>query len=80
MNNEQKTEIFRKNLTTVRERIVAAAKAAGRSPDDVQLVAVTKYVDAEVTSLLVDAGAQVLGENRPQMLDEKFIALSDSSI
>jgi len=80
LNNEQKTEIFRKNLTTVRERIVAAAKAAGRSPDDVQLVAVTKYVDAEVTSLLVDAGAQVLGENRPQMLDEKFAALSDSSI
>ena len=41
--------------------IAAAASAVGRSPDSVTLVAVTKYVDAEVTSLLVDAGAQVLG-------------------
>ena len=80
MNNEQKTEIFRQNLAAVKARIAAAASAAGRSPDDVTLVAVTKYVDAEVTSLLVDAGAQVLGENRPQVLDEKFAALSDRSV
>ena len=80
MNNEQKTEIFRQNLAAVQARIAAAASAAGRSPDSVTLVAVTKYVDAEITSLLVDAGAQVLGENRPQVLDEKFTALSGLSI
>ena len=80
MNNEQKTEIFRRNLTAVQARIAAAATAAGRSPDSVTLVAVTKYVDAEITSLLVDAGAQVLGENRPQVLDQKFAALSGRSV
>ena len=80
MNNEQKTEIFRHNLVAVQTRIAAAASAAGRSPDDVALVAVTKYVDAAITALLVDAGAQVLGENRPQVLDEKFAALSGRSV
>ncbi len=80
MNNEQKIEIFRSNLASVQSRIANAASAAGRSPDSVTLVAVTKYVDAEITSLLVDAGAQVLGENRPQVLNEKFTALSGRSI
>ena len=80
MNNEQKTEIFRENLAAVQARIAAAATAAARDPDSVKLVAVTKYVDAEVTSLLVDAGTQALGENRPQVLDEKFTALSGRSI
>jgi pyridoxal phosphate enzyme (YggS family) len=80
LNNEQKIEIFRNNLAAVQARIAAAAAAAGRLPDSVTLVAVTKYVDAEITSLLVDAGATVLGENRPQVLDEKFAALSGRSI
>jgi pyridoxal phosphate enzyme (YggS family) len=80
LNKEQKTEIFRRNLAAVEARIADATSAAGRSPDSVTLVAVTKYVDAEITSLLVDAGAQVLGENRPQVLNEKFAALSDRSI
>lgn len=80
MNNEQKIETFRKNLTAVQARIAAAATAAGRDPDSVTLVAVTKYVDADITALMVDAGAQVLGENRPQVLDEKFSTLSGRSI
>jgi len=80
LNNEQKTEIFRNNLAAVQARIAAAASAAGRSPDSVTLVAVTKYVDAQITGLLADAGARVLGENRPQVLDEKFAALSGREI
>jgi pyridoxal phosphate enzyme (YggS family) len=39
------------------------------------LVAVTKYVDAEMTAELVRAGAEDLGENRPQALEEKAKAL-----
>ncbi len=80
MNNEQKTEIFRANLDAVQTRIEAAARSAGRSADDVTLVAVTKYVDAQTTALLADAGAIVLGENRPQVLDEKFKALTGRKI
>lgn len=68
------------NLANVRERIAVAARPAGRSPDDVRLVAVTKYVDAATTQLLVDAGCYDLGESRPQQLWDKAAALPDANI
>jgi pyridoxal phosphate enzyme (YggS family) len=68
------------NLATVRERIADAARAAGRSPDEVRLVAVTKYVDAATTQLLVDAGCRDLGEARPQQLWDKAAALPEPAI
>jgi pyridoxal phosphate enzyme (YggS family) len=68
------------NLAAVRERIAVAARAAGRSPDEVRLVAVTKYVDAATTQWLVDAGCHDLGESRPQQLWDKAAALKDPQI
>lgn len=59
------------NLAKVRERIQIASEASGRSADDVQLVAVSKYVDAQVTASLLAAGCTTLGESRPQQLWEK---------
>ena len=70
-------ELFRKNLSAVRQRIDDAAVRSGRRGDDVTLVAVTKYVDADVTRQMFDAGAKVAGENRPQMLSAKAAELSD---
>jgi len=71
---------IRANVAAVRERIAAAAVAAGRSTLDVTLVAVTKYVDAATTQLLVDAGCHDLGEARPQKLWEKAAALAGREI
>lgn len=68
--------ILQSNLQRVRGEIADACNRANRSPDSVRLVAVTKYVDAEVTSELVKAGAEDLGENRPQSLEEKAKALA----
>lgn len=48
------------------ERIAAAARRAGRSPDQVRLVAVTKTVPLERVLAAVAAGQTVLGENRVQ--------------
>jgi len=59
------------NLSSVRERIARAAESAGRSAASVQLVAVTKYVDSQVTAALLAAGCRTLGESRPQQLCEK---------
>ena len=56
------------NLATVRDRMAAAAQRAGRSASEVQLVAVTKYVDVEIARLLVSAGCHDLSESRPQEL------------
>ena len=73
-------EILRANLASIRQRIAEAAQKSGRSGDDVTLVAVTKYVDASMTRTLVDAGCQVLGESRPQVLWDKGEALQDMNV
>jgi len=51
-------------LTAVRERISAACAAAGRKPQDVSLVAVTKTFPASDVRLLSGLGVRDFGENR----------------
>ncbi|RMF98963.1 MAG: YggS family pyridoxal phosphate-dependent enzyme [Planctomycetota bacterium] len=69
--------ILTDNLHRVQSRIAAAAERAGRSPEEITLVAVTKYVSADVTRLIIEAGHHVLGESRPQQLCDKARALAD---
>ena len=66
---------IRAGLMRVRERIAAAAERAGRRPDDVQLIAVSKTVDAERVKEAIDAGVTALGENRVQEAKGKVAAL-----
>ncbi len=68
------------NVARIRERMVEAAARSGRTADAVTLVAVTKYVDADTTQALVEAGCFTLGESRPQQLWEKAAALTDPRI
>lgn len=63
------------NVSRVRQKIAESARNAGRSTDDVSLVAVTKYVDVDVAHMLCDAGCSVLAESRPQQLWYKVEAL-----
>jgi len=51
-------------LSAVRERISAACKAAGRRPEDVTLIAVTKTFPASDVRLLNGLGVRDFGENR----------------
>jgi pyridoxal phosphate enzyme (YggS family) len=62
------------NVAQVRERIVEAATSSGRDPLTIRLVAVSKYVDANVAAWLLAAGCVDLGESRPQELWEKAVA------
>ena len=64
------------NLEAVREQIAAACRQAGRTADNVTLVAVTKYVSADVTRLVLEAGCRDLAESRPQSLWDKALALA----
>jgi len=59
------------NVARVRERIARAAFVAGRSPETIRLVAVTKYVGPTEAAALLAAGCDNLGESRPQQLWEK---------
>lgn len=53
-----------------------AAAVAGRLPESIRIVAVTKYVDVETTQAMIVAGCSELGEARPQQLFEKAMALA----
>lgn len=53
-------------VSAVRRRIADAAGRAGRDPERVRLVTVTKTVDAERVRQAIEAGCHDLGENRVQ--------------
>ena len=73
-------QIIADNLARVRDRMHAAADRAGRQPEEITLVAVTKYVDDVLARALVDEDAVVLGESRPQELWRKAAALDDERV
>jgi pyridoxal phosphate enzyme (YggS family) len=54
------------NLERVRSRIAEAAKKSGRSPDEIELVAISKTHEAEKVRAAFGAGQQVFGESRVQ--------------
>jgi pyridoxal phosphate enzyme (YggS family) len=57
---------IRENVERVRERIARAAQRAGRRPDDVLLIGVSKTVDVARIRTALSAGLRALGENRVQ--------------
>lgn len=62
------TNVLSQNLHRVRERIAAACARVDRSPDEVTLIAVTKYAELDWVRCLIDLGVTDLGESRPQQL------------
>jgi pyridoxal phosphate enzyme (YggS family) len=75
MNNP--IDSIRQRWQKVLEEVDRALHLAGRSGDIVQVIGVTKYVDAAQTRELVNAGCRLLGESRPQTLWEKAELLQD---
>jgi pyridoxal phosphate enzyme (YggS family) len=64
-------------LAAVRASLAAAARAAGRAPDEVTLVAVSKGHPAEVVRAAWAAGQRVFGESYALELRDKATALAD---
>jgi len=64
------------NLQAVHTRIAAAARAAGREPGDVALLAVSKTFTAGEVRAANTAGQREFGENYVQEAMEKMAALS----
>jgi pyridoxal phosphate enzyme (YggS family) len=67
-------EQVRANVSRARKQIAAAAKRAGRDPDDVEILAAVKYVAVEELDVLASAGIELVGENRAQELELKAAA------
>ncbi|NHC23058.1 YggS family pyridoxal phosphate-dependent enzyme [Nocardioides sp. IC4_145] len=64
-------------LAAVRERIAAACDEAGRAPDEITLVVVTKFFPASDVRLLADLGVTDVGENRHQEAEAKAEECAD---
>lgn len=67
---------LRANLDAVQDRIARACAAAGRDPEDLTLVVVTKFFPAGDIDLLADLGVTAVGENRDQEASTKFADVS----
>lgn len=61
-----------KNLEGVQKRIREAAQAAGREPDEVRLVAVSKTKPASAVREVLAAGQTIFGENYIQESQDKI--------
>ena len=73
MAEDPKTDAAR--LASVTARIAAAARAAGRDPASVDLIAVTKTFGPEHIEPVLDAGHRRFGENRVQEAKAKWPSL-----
>lgn len=64
----------------VNERIKAACDRSGRNPDEVKVIAVTKYVSAEMTRSVLEHGVIHIGENRTDVALPKWEALGGQGV
>lgn len=60
------------NYVAIKHRVEAAAKRAGRAPEDITLIAVTKFVEIPRIEEALPGGVTDVGENRVQDLKEKL--------
>ncbi len=68
------------NLQDVEWRIAQAARRAGRSPEEITIVAVTKGLAAQAIEAALEAGIRHIGENRVQEAGGKIAHLSASGL
>jgi hypothetical protein len=76
----QERERIAGNLDVVRQRMGAACRRAGRAPEDVLLVAVTKAAPAALIEYANDLGVRDFGENRVQEARGKVAQLGERSL
>ena len=69
-----------KNLNRVRSRIIEAARASGRDPDSILLLAVSKKKPASDIRLAYASGQRDFGENYLQEAQQKMQELQDLDI
>jgi pyridoxal phosphate enzyme (YggS family) len=67
-------------LAEVKSNIVEAARACGRDPAEIRLIAVSKTVESELIAEACDCGQYLFGENRVQEALEKIDLLKGKEI
>lgn len=73
----QSIEQLRQNIATIQARIDQACADAGRDPQEVRLLPVSKTHPADYLRLAYAAGCRMLGENKVQEAHQKWQELED---
>jgi len=68
------------NIQNVNERINQACAKSNRNPEDIKVIAVTKYVDLEKTKEILTFGLKQIGENRAEQGIHKYEAIRDDVV
>ncbi|MBQ6265585.1 MAG: YggS family pyridoxal phosphate-dependent enzyme [Clostridia bacterium] len=66
MPDDERYNDIEQNINEVREKISQAAVRAGRNPDDIHLMAVTKTVESRYINHAISCGIDLIGENKVQ--------------
>ncbi|MDD6620481.1 MAG: YggS family pyridoxal phosphate-dependent enzyme [Eubacteriales bacterium] len=64
--DEKRLQSVQDNYKAIKEKVEESAIKAGRNPEDVRLMAVTKTVESVYINRVLDMGADLIGENRVQ--------------
>ncbi|GGF11637.1 YggS family pyridoxal phosphate enzyme [Halobacillus andaensis] len=67
------------NLVKMKQTIEQACRDCERNPDDIKIIAVTKYVSIERTLEALQAGITDLGENRKEEFLKKYESIGDQA-
>ena len=70
---------IRENYQRTLDQIAGSARKAGRAPEDIRLVVVTKSQPLEVVQAAIEAGVKILGENYPEEGVTKIQSLPNQS-
>ena len=65
-------ETFEDRIQSITERVKSAAERAGRSVDEIEIMAVTKTRSYADVNAMYNSGIHLFGENRVQEAEEKF--------
>ncbi|GAI20675.1 unnamed protein product [marine sediment metagenome] len=69
---------IKENITRLKEKIDRTCERAGRSPNEISIVAVTKTVTPQKIEQAIANGIKIIGENRIQEAKKKFPIISST--
>ena len=80
MLNESTRQRLIDNWLRTQQDVRQALRNAGRAPESIRIIGVSKYVTSDVAQALLEAGCIDLGESRPQQLIEKASHIDRQSV
>ncbi|HHW38312.1 MAG TPA: YggS family pyridoxal phosphate-dependent enzyme [Bacillales bacterium] len=70
----------KENLHLIQANIAEVCRKTNRDPDEIKIIAVTKYVSTETAQSAVDAGIKHIGENRDSGLNQKWETIGERAV